>query len=93
MRLGSSSSPLALAVALAAAAFLPPPPAAQAELFSLDVNACMDQPCGACQGDCDADSDCEGSLACFLRAAGDTGEVPGCGSGGLGGEFGFRGSG
>ena len=33
-------------------------------------------PLQACQGDCDSDSDCAGSLKCFQRD--DTEEVPGC---------------
>jgi 6-phosphogluconolactonase (cycloisomerase 2 family) len=37
-------------------------------------------PLGKCQGDCDVDEECEGSLVCFQRDGGDP--VPGC----LGGE-------
>ncbi|KAL7513195.1 hypothetical protein ACHAXN_010414 [Cyclotella atomus] len=43
-----------------------------------------DSPCPICTGDCDDDEDCESSLECFKRYAGDRGQVPGCDVGGLG---------
>ncbi|EEC48151.1 frustulin 5, partial [Phaeodactylum tricornutum CCAP 1055/1] len=36
-------------------------------------------PLKVCQGDCDKDSDCEGSLKCFMRDGGEA--VPGCSGG------------
>ncbi|EEC42847.1 frustulin 5 [Phaeodactylum tricornutum CCAP 1055/1] len=36
-------------------------------------------PLKVCQGDCDKDSDCEGSLKCFMRDGGEA--VPGCNGG------------
>lgn len=36
----------------------------------------MYMPLGECQGDCDTDEDCKGSLQCFQREPGDA--VPGC---------------
>ena len=35
-----------------------------------------DGECGMCVGDCDADSDCAGSLRCAQRSGGE--DVPGC---------------
>ena len=35
------------------------------------------QPCTACQGDCDADGDCATGLKCFVRSA-SSHTVPGC---------------
>jgi len=45
-------------------------------------------PLGECQGDCDGDDDCQGSLICFLRDT--TESVPGCsGEGSLGTDYCF----
>ena len=38
-------------------------------------------PCSLCEGDCDKDTDCEGSLKCFQRKK-ETDIVPGCASSG-----------
>lgn len=43
-----------------------------------------DNQCPICTGDCDDDEDCESSLECYKRYAGDRGQVPGCEVGGLG---------
>ena len=54
------------------------------------VNGCTPtQPCDACFGDCDADTDCQAAdsgstMACYKRADGDTSQVPGCLTGGDG---------
>ena len=37
-----------------------------------------------CEGDCDTDSDCSGSLQCYQRTNG--GQIPGCENGGAGDE-------
>jgi len=43
-------------------------------------------PLGECQGDCDGDDDCQGSLICFLRDT--TESVPGCsGEGSVGADY------
>jgi hypothetical protein len=35
-------------------------------------------PLDECQGDCDSDNECKGSLICFRREAGNDGTIPGC---------------
>jgi hypothetical protein len=45
-------------------------------VFKGDSGCTSDNPCGMCEGDCDADNDCAGSLTCVLSASG--GGVPGC---------------
>ena len=40
-------------------------------------------PCGQCEGDCDTDKDCDGSMKCFQRQSSLT-QVPGCSKGGVG---------
>jgi len=70
----------------------PPPqePSIPVPLTWVGVNGCTPtQPCGACFGDCDANTDCQsadgsGIMACFKRADGDTSQVPGCLTGGDG---------
>mmetsp|Transcript_23744 Transcript_23744/g.49499 ORF Transcript_23744/g.49499 Transcript_23744/m.49499 type:complete len:1140 (-) Transcript_23744:263-3682(-) len=48
-------------------------------------NGCTsDNPCPPCVGDCDDDNECEPSLSCFQRLAGERTQVPGCAVGGLG---------
>jgi glucose/arabinose dehydrogenase/PKD repeat protein len=43
------------------------------------VKDCSDaSPCKRCQGDCDDDNDCEGSLICYQKDSGAPGNVPGC---------------
>eukprot|EP00571_Detonula_confervacea_P011735 CAMPEP_0172297150 /NCGR_PEP_ID=MMETSP1058-20130122/274_1 /TAXON_ID=83371 /ORGANISM="Detonula confervacea, Strain CCMP 353" /LENGTH=1215 /DNA_ID=CAMNT_0013006265 /DNA_START=285 /DNA_END=3931 /DNA_ORIENTATION=+ len=37
-----------------------------------------DQPCGACEGDCDNESHCANGLLCFSRGVGSVELVPGC---------------
>eukprot|EP01047_Picozoa_sp_COSAG01_P032317 COSAG01_NODE_2328_length_7893_cov_2.389017_2_plen_1888_part_00 len=52
-------------------------------LFSKGDSGCTKaKPCSACQGDCDADVDCYGSLQCFQRN--DASIIHGCKSGGKG---------
>ena len=48
--------------------------------FSGGHTFCTDSsPCSACQGDCDADSNCLGNLRCFQRTPGNSGGIPpGC---------------
>lgn len=48
--------------------------------LSLRVPTCSASlPCGLCEGDCRDDSDCRGSLRCFQRGSGNSGQsVPGC---------------
>ena len=41
---------------------------------------------GECYGDCDTDRDCVVGAECFDRSSGSTGNVPGCGSGGITGH-------
>eukprot|EP00797_Seminavis_robusta_P030257 Sro628_g178040.1 n/a (839) ;mRNA; r:20721-23488 len=38
----------------------------------------LERPCEVCEGDCDGDRDCRGSLKCFRRAYLDVRPVPGC---------------
>ena len=42
---------------------------------------------GECEGDCDIDSDCDGTLVCYQRD--DTTQVPGCSTGGDGDVSGY----
>jgi len=50
----------------------------------LGMQGCTDsQPCGKCEGDCDRDSQCAGSLVCFQRDSSSV-AVPGCATGGSG---------
>ena len=42
----------------------------------VDVGGNPTQPLGACEGDCDTDAECEGSLTCFQRTGSEP--VPGC---------------
>jgi hypothetical protein len=44
----------------------------------------VETPCPICVGDCNIDGDCQKSLSCFKREAGDDTPVPGCAVGGLG---------
>lgn len=37
-----------------------------------------EEPCNACEGDCDKDTDCAGELLCFSRIQGSVEFVPGC---------------
>ena len=47
-------------------------------------NQCIgDDPCSLCQGDCDSDNDCEGTLVCYQRDS-SSDLVPGCAKGGAG---------
>jgi len=70
----------------------PPPqePSIPVPLTWVGVNGCTPtQPCDACFGDCDADTDCQSAdgssvMACYKRADGDTSQVPGCLTGGDG---------
>ena len=50
-------------------------------LYSTSVGGCGSRGCEECEGDCDSDADCQGSLTCFNRNALEF--VPGCGSGGM----------
>ena len=68
-----------IAILAVAAAFLSSP--ASAALVSLGKDACQGS-CNKCEGDCDRDSDCSGSLRCFMRDG--TQAVPGCSSDGEG---------
>ena len=56
-----------------------------AALTSTNIDGCGSRLCNACEGDCDTDADCAGSLVCSFRSAGSTAAIPSCGSGGLGG--------
>ena len=54
-------------------------------LTFVGVNGCSrTSPCDICQGDCDSDEECIGSLTCFKRADGMKNQVPGCDVGGRG---------
>lgn len=44
-------------------------------------------PCGLCQGDCNNDEDCSGSMKCFQRMA--HRNIPGCAIGGSGDTWGY----
>ncbi|KAL7468021.1 hypothetical protein ACHAXS_008245 [Conticribra weissflogii] len=60
-------------------------PTALPRLIWRGSNGCTsDNPCPPCVGDCDDDNECEPSLSCFQRLAGDRTQVPGCAVGGLG---------
>ena len=45
-----------------------------------------ERPCGMCIGDCDNDSDCQGSLECFRRSGDSVSAVPGCAGTGVPGH-------
>lgn len=67
---GSSSSPQ-------------PPSQRPQPLRWIGVGGCSNtNPCPACSGDCDSDSDFQGS--CYKRPIGDSTPIPGCAVGGLG---------
>lgn len=51
-------------------------PAGATEFRAISGNGCGDELCGNCEGDCDADEDCQAGLICMQRA--DDEVVPGC---------------
>jgi len=54
-------------------------------LTFVGVDGCtVESPCIQCQGDCDSNQDCTGTLSCFKRGDGMLTPVPGCKSGGEG---------
>ena len=53
-------------------------------LVDLGGSGCTSgSPCGLCNGDCDSDGDCSGTLKCFQRSTSSE-QVPGCNIGGVG---------
>jgi len=66
-----------------------PGPVTNIVLENKGGNGCNNpnHPCNVCEGDCDSDSHCEGSLICFQRG-GDS-PVPGCAAGGSGDKQGY----
>ena len=53
-------------------------------LINLGGSGCTSgSPCGLCNGDCDKDGDCAGTLKCFQRSTSSE-QVPGCNTGGAG---------
>ncbi|EED92251.1 hypothetical protein THAPSDRAFT_262378, partial [Thalassiosira pseudonana CCMP1335] len=70
------------------AAFTPSPTRTPSSLPTLrwrgSEGCSPDSPCPSCTGDCDNDNDCDSTLKCFKRFAGDRTQVPGCATGGLG---------
>ena len=62
----------------------PTPATSSKTLYSTNAAGCGSKGCVQCEGDCDSDADCAGSLTCFKRDGLES--VPGCGSGGLEGE-------
>ena len=58
------------------AAATPPPPPSPTGVLSYSDSCSPTSPCSKCVGDCDADSDCSGSLICPDRNGGEP--VPGC---------------
>lgn len=70
------------------AAFTPSPTKTPSSLPTLrwrgSEGCSPDSPCPSCTGDCDNDNDCDSTLKCFKRFAGDRTQVPGCATGGLG---------
>ena len=46
------------------------------QINSIGKDACSSGSCNLCEGDCDSDSDCNGSLRCYQRNTNES--VPGC---------------
>ena len=64
-----------------------PPTMPVEELPALSDGACSpESPCGMCVGDCNDDSDCEGTMECFRRSGNSENPVPGCSGTGVAGR-------
>ena len=48
------------------------------EIDDRNINGCNHGQCTECQGHCDSDSECYGTLKCFIRQADTNAVVPGC---------------
>ena len=62
----------------------PTPTASGIELFNNSLDGCGSRGCEKCEGDCDSNADCDGSLTCFFRNGLEN--VPGCSGGGYEGK-------